>query len=195
MSATKETFEDFYVSYMKETHECLNLVSRIEVEATVELLWKAYTTGNHVWVAGNGGSATNAIHFACCLSQGTMVNGKRPLRCESLVGNIANFTATANDWGYEQVFVKQLENCLNPNDIFIAISCSGNSPNMVAACDYAHHHGGHVISLLGFGGGKMRDLSHQVIYIDNYNYGQVETIHISLAHLISQYLKSRIAAQ
>lgn len=190
-----QNFEDFYGSYMKETHDCLSQIMASEVKSVADLLWSAYKSSNQVWVAGNGGSATNAIHLANCLSQGTMTENKRAFRCESLVGNIANLTAAANDWGYEQVFVKQLENCFSPNDVFIAISCSGNSPNMVSACEYVRKQAGHVICFLGFDGGKMRDLAHRVIYINNHNYGQVETIHLSLGHLISQYLKYRIETE
>jgi D-sedoheptulose 7-phosphate isomerase len=84
---------------------------------------------------------------------------------------------------------------MSADDIFIAISCSGNSPNVVAAAEYARKNGGHVIGLIGFSGCKLRALAHESIYIDNYDYGQVETVHLSVSHLISQYLKKRMAQQ
>ncbi len=193
MSATLKTFRDFYGSFMKEAHECIDLVRESEVEAVVDALWEAYRQDSRVWIAGNGGSASTAIHLGCCFGHGTMVAGKRPLRAESLCGNISTLTAIGNDFSYDQVFVQQLQVCMSPGDVFIAISCSGNSPNVVAAAEYARASGARVISFLGFSGGKLKELSHHSIYIDNYNYGQVETIHVSLGHLITQYLKQRIA--
>ncbi len=193
MSATNDSFADFCAAYMKEAHRCLDLISSQDLDDVVVSLWKAYERRSRVWVAGNGGSATTAVHMACCLSQGTMVEGKSPLRAEALVSNISFLTAVANDHGYDHVFEYQLCNCLSPGDIFIAISCSGNSPNVVLAAEYAKQGGAHTIGLLGFGGGKLLEICHQSIYIENYNYGHVESAHLFISHLISQYLKHRIA--
>jgi len=179
---------------MKDAHHCLDLISWHDLDEVVASLWKAYERRNRVWIAGNGGSATTAVHMACCLSQGTMVEGKPPLRAESLVSNISFLTAVANDHGYDHIFEYQLLNCLSPGDIFIAISCSGNSPNVVAGAECAKQSGGHVIGLLGFSGGKLLQICHQSIYIENYNYGHVESAHLFIYHMISQYLKQRIAA-
>lgn len=195
MSVTDLSFANFYATYLEDARRCLDLISCDEVERVVESLWKTYVARNRIWIAGNGGSATTAIHMACCLSQGTMIAGKAPLRAEALVSNISFLTAVANDHGYEHVFEYQLMNCMSADDLFIAISCSGNSPNVVAAAEYARKNGGHVIGLLGFSGGKLRELAHESIYIDNYDYGQVETVHLFVSHLISQYLKKRMAQQ
>lgn len=193
MSATEDSFADFCAAYMKEAHQCLDLISRQDLDAIIASLWKAYEQRSRVWIAGNGGSATTALHMACCLSQGTMVEGKPPFRAEALVSNISFLTAVANDHGYDHVFAYQLRNCLSAGDIFIAISCSGNSPNVVAGAEYAKRAGGHTIGLLGFGGGKLLQICHQSLYIENYNYGHVESAHVFISHLISQYLKQRIA--
>jgi len=192
MSATESGFRDFYQEYMQETHDCLDMVSYDEMQTVCEVLWQAYRAGKRAWVIGNGGSAATAIHFACCLSQGTAVEGKKPFRSEALVSNIAFLTAVGNDHGYDKVFEYQLRNCMSEGDVVIAISCSGNSPNVVAAVDYANSWGGITVSFLGFSGGKLRETSHHVVHIDNFNYGQVETVHMSLAHLLSQHLKDRI---
>jgi D-sedoheptulose 7-phosphate isomerase len=111
------------------------------------------------------------------------------------VGNVASMTAIANDFNFDLVFTRQLETCFEPGDILVAISCSGNSPNVVSAAHYAKSAGGKVLSFLGFSGGKLREISDKVIFVDNYNYGQVETVHVSLGHLISQFLKERILAE
>jgi D-sedoheptulose 7-phosphate isomerase len=195
MSVTNTEFKAFYRAYMQETHDLLDIVREHEIEAAVDMLWAAYKNNKHVYVAGNGGSAATAIHFSCCLSTGLMVPGKRGIKSEALVGNIASMTALANDFNYDLIFTRQLENALDPGDVFVAISCSGNSPNVVSAAEYAKAAGGQVLSFLGFSGGKLRDLSDAVIYVENHNYGQVETIHVSLGHLIAQFLKQRILAE
>jgi D-sedoheptulose 7-phosphate isomerase len=195
MSVIHKPFADFYKAFAQEAHACIDLVKLPELQAVVEALWQAYKNGKRVYVAGNGGSAATAIHIASCLGHGTMVAGKKPFRSETLCGNITCITAVGNDFGYEHVFTKQLENQMESGDVLIVISCSGNSPNVVAAAEYARANGGVVISLLGFGGGKLKELSHHSVYIENYNYGQVETLHLMLGHLISQYIKERIAEQ
>jgi len=192
MSQTDNQFREFYGAYLSAAHSCLDTVEIADVQAVVDALWEAYKSRKRVYVAGNGGSAANAIHFACCLSQGTMVEGKPPLRAESLLGNTCFLTAVANDNGFEHVFHRQLQTCLEPGDAFIALSCSGNSPNVVSAMEYAQKIGAHTIAFLGFAGGLLKQLAQHTVYVENYNYGQVETLHLHLAHLISQQLKQRI---
>lgn len=192
MSVTNTEFREFFKVYMEECRDWLQLINLSEVESTVDILWQAYTQKKRIYLAGNGGSAATAIHFACCLTGGTMAAGKPPMRAEALVSNISSLTALANDFSYELIFTRQLQNCLDPGDVLIAISCSGNSPNVVSAAEYARNIGAYVIGLLGFSGGALHALCHQSVYINNYNYGHVETAHVMVAHLVSQFLKQRI---
>src|SRR2546427_12435410 len=125
------------------------------IEQVVEIILDAYANSGHVYVVGNGGSATNATHFACDLSKATIVEGRARMRVTSLADNIALLTAWANDTSYEKVFSEQLTNLLNPGDVVIAISASGNSPNVVSAVRAARLMGAGTVGLVGFSGGRV----------------------------------------
>jgi len=194
MSVTEvDKFETFFKDYMNETKSLLDLVEPASVQSAITALFQAWQRDATVFVMGNGGSATNALHFANCLSQGTWIPGKKPMRAQALVDNLCTVTAVSNDYGYDQAFAKQLEMCMRPGDLVVGISCSGNSPNVVNAFEYARVHGIFTLGFIGFAGGKMLALSDCAIYIENHNYGQLETVHLSIGHLISQRLKQLIA--
>lgn len=178
---------------MQETRKLLDQIKEEEVYGAVGALYQCWQRDNTVFVVGNGGSATTALHFANCLSQGTYTKGKKPLKAQALVDNLCTITAVSNDFGYDQAFSKQLEMVMRPKDVVVGISCSGNSPNVVNAFSYAQANDVVTIGFLGFSGGKMRELSDHFIYVDDYNYGQVESVHLSIGHLISQHLKDLIA--
>jgi len=149
---------------------------------------KAYANGSTVFICGNGGSAGTAGHMVNDLAKGSVVDGKKRLRVIGLADNMSLLTAYANDNGYESIFIEQLKSLWNPGDILIAISCSGNSPNVVKAAEYARANGGDVIALVGFSGGKLKELSNHPIYFKSYNYGSVEDAQLMFSHLSSQYL-------
>lgn len=157
-----------------------------QVEDFVEMIYQAYSENRQVFIFGNGGSAATASHFCCDLSKGAAVDGKPRLRVMSLNDNVALLTAYANDNGYENVFVEQLKNFLQQGDLVICITGSGNSPNVLSAIEFANKKGGISIGFLGFDGGIARLMVAEHITMDNYNYGQVEDLHMLLAHSISQ---------
>src|SRR2546430_7195618 len=139
-------------------NEVRSVVGKIPIgaiERVVEIILDAYANSGHVYVVGNGGSATNATHFACDLSKATIVEGRARMRVTSLADNIALLTAWANDTSYEKVFSEQLTNLLNPGDVVIAISASGNSPNVVSAVRAARLMGAGTGGLVGFSGGRV----------------------------------------
>ena len=141
---------------------------------------------------GNGGSATTSSHFARDLQICTVVAGKPRLRATSLTDNVAFITALANDVGYELIFEEQLIDKLQAGDIVIGISASGNSPNVLNAIRYAHENDAITIGFTGFGGGKLREIANKAITLSRRDYGQVEDIHASLAHMICYLVKERI---
>ena len=155
------------------------------IERVVALILEAYLKGGHVYIVGNGGSATNATHFACDLSKATIVEGRARLRVTSLTDNIALLTAWANDTSYDNVFSEQLTNLLNRGDIVIAISASGNSPNVVAAIRAARLMGAATIGLVGFSGGHVLEMADAVIHVPSHDYGVVEDCHSVLEHAIT----------
>jgi phosphoheptose isomerase len=124
-------------------------------------------------------------------SKGTHVDGTPPLRSISLASNGAMITALANDIAYDRVFSEQLKYYLQPNDAVLLVSSSGNSPNVVKACEYANERGVPTIAFVGFKGGKLKELAKHVVWIPVDNYGIVEDAHQSLIHVMTQYIRSK----
>jgi D-sedoheptulose 7-phosphate isomerase len=147
-----------------------------------------------VFAVGNGGSAATASHLAGDLTRSTQQNGGPPLRTFSLSDNVPQLTAWANDDCFEECFVGQLRAYAGRGDVLVAISASGNSPNIVAAVREARNMGLSVIALAGFGGGRIKDLADVALVMDSYDYGQVEGAHMVLVHLLARTVV-RMAAQ
>jgi D-sedoheptulose 7-phosphate isomerase len=149
-----------------------------------------------VLVAGNGGSASTASHLACDL--GKTVLGANPtarasrFRVVSLADNVAVLTAWANDEGYETVFAEQVKMLGRPGDVLIVISASGNSPNIIAAVHAAHERGLETIGLLGYDGGAAKHLVDDAIVIACHDYGHVESAHLVLGHLLTEWFKLHV---
>ena len=172
-----------------------DLCDRIDANAIDELagwlldIWK---TDNQVIVFGNGGSAYTASHFITDLVKTASVEGKRRLRAISLVDNYGLTTALGNDISYDKSLVYPLETYGRPGDIAIAVSCSGNSPNVVEACEWAKANGMRVACLTGFAGGKIAKIADLHINIPSDNYGLIEDLHLSINHMICQAFHSQL---
>lgn len=178
-------------SYVRKIQDMLTNLDLKEVERLTNTVLDAYKNDKQIFIIGNGGSASAASHMACDWGKGTVVPGKRRMRVISLTDNMAMFSAIANDFGYENVFVEQLKNILNPGDLVVGISASGNSPNVVNALRYANQAGGITASIVGFTGGAMKKESDIVIFLKNSEYGPVEDGHLILNHIVATYLQSR----
>jgi len=165
------------------------------IDDFAELMVDAWRNDRRVFVFGNGGSATTASHHACDLMKTAAVDGQRRLNAFSLVDNVGIGTAIGNDLDYEQVFVYLLETYAKRGDLAVAISGSGNSPNVLRACTWARRNGVKVIALTGFSGGKLKDLADLHINIPSDNYGYVEDLHLAIGHMVAQILKARISAE
>jgi D-sedoheptulose 7-phosphate isomerase len=161
-----------------------------------DLLLEARDAGRTIFLAGNGGSAAAASHWAVDLMHGTYSQGTRPLRAISLADNVSALTAIANDRAYEDVFAAQLEKLLQPRDVVVVISASGSSPNVVRAVEHANAHGATTVGVLGFDGGRLRELCHLVVMVATApgEYGPVEDIHLVVNHILTTWLKARVAA-
>jgi len=164
------------------------------IERAVGIILDAYDNGAHVYVVGNGGSATNATHFACDLSKATIVDGRARLRVTSLTDNIALLTAWANDTSYDRVFSEQLTNLLDPGDVVIAISASGNSPNVVSAVLAARLMRASTIALVGFAGGRLLEAVDAAIHVPSNDYGVVEDCHSVIEHAITVSTRKALLA-
>ena len=170
-----------------------NLLANLDfeiIENVAKLIIEKSKEGKTVYLIGNGGSATTASHFATDLSHSGFVGHKPLVRAVSLAENVALVTAIGNDKGYEKIFSSQIKTYLDPGDILIAISASGNSPNILKAAETTKKMGGVVVGLVGFDGGKLAELCDYVITVSTAGgeYGPVEDIHLFLDHMISSYI-------
>ena len=167
------------------------LLSKLDVEVIASIIdaMEILHGKGKIYVIGNGGSAATASHMANDLSGGLKLRDIRNFDVESLSDNSSVCTAIANDVGYENIFYAQIKNKITSNDILIAISCSGNSDNIIKAVAYAKKQGAVVVGLTGFSGGKLKPLSDISYHIDSENgeYGLVEDLHMILDHIIYTY--------
>jgi len=179
-------------SYIEGLQHCLVELSNQDIEEIADIVYDAYNKDKQIFILGNGGSASTASHFACDLGKGTVVAGKPRLRVISITDNVALITALANDIDYSSIFTEQLANLLNEGDVVIGISASGNSPNVVKAIEFARGKGATTLGLIGFGGGKLKELVDKSIILSSKDYGQVEDAHMSLIHIICYMVKARM---
>ncbi len=189
-----KAFAAAYADYLATVVRSLNFGSVAEF---VEIVLHAREGGYRVFFIGNGGSAATASHFANDFAIGTRCPEK-PFKAVSLTDNVAAMTAIANDDGYEHVFVKQLEVLLERGDVVVAISASGNSPNVVKALEFANARGNHTVALTGFEtGGRIAEIAKTVIHVKTRKgeYGPVEDLHMFLDHLIGSYLNRVVLSE
>jgi D-sedoheptulose 7-phosphate isomerase len=180
--------------YLDSVINAARSVELSEVERLVEVLERAYHEGRDVFVIGNGGSASNASHFAQDLSKGSIpdVEGKR-FRVASFTDNVATITAISNDIGYERIFDLQLRQYARPGDILVAISGSGNSPNILRAVGYAQAQKLIVVGVTGFNGGKLMPLSDIRLHVPINDMCKAEAVHSIMLHMASELLRERLA--
>lgn len=181
--------KEFTKSYIENLKRMLDSVDENVVEQIVEQLEKVSKNKSRFYVIGNGGSSATASHWANDLAVGLKRRDIISIDVVSLGDNHAVTSAIANDIGYENIFYMQLKDVLKPEDVVLAISCSGNSPNIVKAIEYANEIGSTVIGATGFDGGKLRELSGIKFHVDapKGEYGLVEDIHMILDHIIYSY--------
>jgi len=163
------------------------------LEQAVEILLACQETGRVVFAIGNGGSAATASHFACDLAKGTRRDGPPTFRVVSLTDCVPLLTAWANDNGYERVFAEQLDALASGGDVLVAISASGNSPNVLAAVDAAHARGMTVIALTGRSGGMLAARADLVVHVPSDRIEVVEDAHQIMAHSLCVAARERLA--
>jgi D-sedoheptulose 7-phosphate isomerase len=189
-----EAYAGAYLDYLAS---CFAALDRAALAHFVNVLLAARESGNAVFFIGNGGSAATASHFANDISIGTRTGDVKPFRAISLTDNVAVMTALANDEGYDRVFVDQLKVQMRDGDSLVAISASGNSPNVIAAVDYAKSRGATIVGLSGFDGGRLKELSDISLHVQTPKgeFGPVEDVHMIFDHLIGSYLNAQVKRQ
>lgn len=181
--------------YWRELGDTMQAMPFRQLERAANILLDAHRRDATIFIAGNGGSATTASHFACDLGKGARVEGMPGFRVIALTDNVPLMTAWANDTSYDRIFAEQLAPHVRPGDIFVAISASGNSPNILAAAVVAREAGGTVIGLTGQSGGRLSRLAHLAIRVPAdaaEQIEQVEDAHLVIAHSLCVTLRARL---
>ncbi|RJO62658.1 MAG: SIS domain-containing protein [Dehalococcoidia bacterium] len=180
-------------SYLEGLRGCIDEIGKQDIASVADIIYQAYLKGRHIYIFGNGGSASTASHFARDLSIGAAAAGKPRVKAVSLADSMVAITSLANDVNYESVFKEQLVGQIEAGDVAIGISCSGNSPNVLAAIRYARENGAATVGFTGFGGGKLKGMADMSINLSSRDYGQVEDMHLALEHIITQMLREKLA--
>jgi D-sedoheptulose 7-phosphate isomerase len=171
-------------TYMNEVKDLLERVPQFPIQDVISILAHARFNNKQVIIMGNGGSAATASHFACDLGKGTLMPNLPRFRVIALTDNMPLFSALANDFGYDQVFSEQIQSLIQPGDVVIGISGSGNSPNVLNAVQSARQAKAITIAFVGFDGGLLKDLVDVYIHVPSDHMEQVEDVHLILEHLI-----------
>ena len=186
---------DHIQHYLKELKTALDILDLAAVERARAWVGQTRQEGRQLFLCGNGGSAATASHLANDLGKGASYGkpSSQRFRVIALTDNVPWMTALANDVGYESIFAEQLRNLGQAGDLLIAISGSGNSPNVLKAVEVARERGMKTIGWCGFGGGQLAGLVDLPVVVDSHHMGRVEDVHAILMHLICYYFMERVS--
>ena len=186
---------EFGGAYAAELSRALNSVNLARISAAADMLSDAYQRDAAVFACGNGGSASIANHLQCDHVKGVRNGTDMTTRVYSLSTNVELLSAIANDLSYDMVFEYQLQSLARADDVLLAVSSSGRSPNIVRALRWANAHDMHTIALTGFSGGGAREIATVSVHVNSDNYGIIEDTHQACMHLLAQYVRqSRMTA-
>lgn len=184
--------------YLGRLREEIGRLDRAAIERLSEALYEAWQAERFVFVIGNGGSAATASHFCEDLGKNALRpedmhdDGKKRIRVLSLTDHVSWITALANDLSYDEIFAQQLRHFASPGDLLIAISGSGNSPNIIKAVEWANQRGLKVFGLTGYSGGKLKQLQHDGIHVALDDMGMAESVHACFLHWVVEDVHGRI---
>jgi len=184
--------KEFALNYLGELKDAIESLSLDKFEEVVSLILRAYTGENQIFIMGNGGSASTASHFACDINKGVSFGLEKRFKVICLNDNMPIILAYANDNSYEDIFVEQLKNFLNPDDLLIGISGSGNSKNVLRAVQYGNENRAKTIGLTGFDGGKLAKLAQTSFVVPVNDMQKVEDVHLILTHMIMQSVYKKL---
>ena len=184
------TMPDWIERYRAQQKSAIDSIPAAAVGRIIERFRAALAEDQQIFVFGNGGSAANASHFITDLGKGSSDHvlkagaHTRRFRCMSLNDNVSWMTALGNDYAYEDIFVRQLQNYARPGDVVLVMSVSGNSPNVVKAVEWARKNNVWVAAMVGGKRGRLAELANESIVIDSHHYGRVEDAHMAICHMI-----------
>jgi D-sedoheptulose 7-phosphate isomerase len=184
--------------YVQRLQQELARIDAADLQRWADVLYAAWERDRFVYIFGNGGSGTTATHMSEDLGKSTLRpedlrdESKKRLKVMSLTDNLGWIMAVGNDMAYDQIFVQQLMNYGSPGDLVIAISGSGNSPNVLNAVDWANRHGLITFGLTGYNGGKLKQLQQDGLHVALDDMGMVESLHLCLFHWVLNDVYARI---
>lgn len=178
-------------SHIEEIVETLAKIDVKQISDVINILEKTLLSEGNIYILGNGGSASTASHIQNDFNCAVFGSLKKRFRFYCLSDNIATITAIANDFSYADIYFKQLENKLLPQDLIVAISGSGNSKNVIKAVEYAKLQGNKIIGMTGYDGGKLYKLSDFHLHVNVRNMQIVEDIHLILGHLMGVIFREK----
>ncbi|MEI9813407.1 MAG: SIS domain-containing protein, partial [Acidobacteriota bacterium] len=177
----------FLGSYIQSLRSALDTVNLNELEKAVTWFKEARDEGRRIFVLGNGGSASSASHFATDIVKGASYGHEKRFRIIALTDSMSTVTAYANDVSFDCVFAEQLKNFAEPGDVVLAISSSGNSPNVLRAVECANELGCRTIGMTGRDGGKLGPISQINLHVGEAHTGRIEDAHMVMCHMIAYY--------
>ncbi|MFN0106142.1 MAG: SIS domain-containing protein [Bryobacteraceae bacterium] len=178
---------DSIAKYQRDLTDTILALDTAGVRQAVSLFSEARDKGNTIFVCGNGGSASSASHFVCDVLKGASFGREKKFRILSLNDNLPTLTAYSNDVGYDVVFAEQLKNFAKPGDLFLAISGSGNSPNVLRGMETATALGCKTIAMTGRDGGKLGPMAELHLHVANPHMGRIEDAHMAMCHMIAYH--------
>ncbi|MBX7156829.1 MAG: SIS domain-containing protein [Verrucomicrobiae bacterium] len=174
--------------YLTQSLQAINALNIEQVTHAIQLIHEAWQNNRQIIIFGNGGSALTASHYITDWNKSAILTHSKKFRGVCLNDNMGLITAYSNDISYEKVFSEQLKNVLEPKDLVIAISGSGNSPNILNAINYANENGGTTLGICGFNGGKLKQLAQHHVWVNINDMQIVEDLHLTFGHLVMKTL-------
>jgi len=176
------------LAYTERLSHVLKQLDHAAIDRGVALIESTWKAGKQIITLGNGGSSLTALHYINDWNKSIYLSHSLPFRGRSLVDNVGLLMSYANDIAFEDVFSEQLKNILEPGDLVIALSGSGNSENVIRAVDYANSHGAITLGLCGYRGGRLKEKAQQVIWVDADDMQLAEDVHFLFGHIVMQRL-------
>ncbi len=180
--------------YTKDLHHAVHQPAMGQIKLLTQAIQVAWSANKTIYFCGNGGSAGNAIHLANDLIYGAGKNNGKGIRAEALSANAAVLTCLANDLGYDHIYSEQLRVKANPGDVLIILSGSGNSPNVVKALETGNHLGMNTFAILGFTGGRCKEIAKTSIHFDIQDMQIAEDLQLIVGHLCMKFLALQVQA-
>jgi D-sedoheptulose 7-phosphate isomerase len=175
----------YFDDYRRDLTNSILAIDESTLEEFRALLVQARADGTTIYTCGNGGSASTASHFATDLLKGASYEKGERFRIVALTDASSTISAYSNDVGYDIVYEEQLKNFLNPGDVVVAISGSGNSENVVRALDFANANGAHSVALTGRDGGRLGQVARLHLNVPEQHMGRIEDAHLAICHMMA----------